>query len=106
MNNRIRTKIFDIGNILIPVTLAFGVGAVFCLMIGYNPWTVFGVIIRGGFGSKAGWMQTLGFSCPIITVSYTHLDVYKRQAQQNAGVSLDWLEEVKAYEAEILKVRS
>ncbi|MBU9738249.1 L-rhamnose isomerase [Diplocloster agilis] len=27
-------------------------------------------------------------------------------AQQNAGVSLDWLEEVKAYEAEILKVRS
>ncbi|MCU6735779.1 ABC transporter permease [Diplocloster agilis] len=69
MNNRIRTKIFDIGNILIPVTLAFGVGAVFCLMIGYNPWTVFGVIIRGGFGSKAGWMQTLGFSCPIIMTS-------------------------------------
>ena len=27
-------------------------------------------------------------------------------AQQNAGVSLDWLEEVKAYESEILKVRS
>ena len=27
-------------------------------------------------------------------------------AQQNAGVSLNWLEEVKAYEAEILKVRS
>lgn len=53
-------------NIVIPLLFAFGVGAIFALIIGYNPLKVYGMIIKAAFGTGGGWMQTLGFACPII----------------------------------------
>lgn len=61
-----REKIANIINKIIPLLCAFAVGAVFCLIIGYNPFEIYGLIIKGGFGSFGGWMYTLGFACPII----------------------------------------
>lgn len=53
-------------NTLLPLFFAFLVGAVFALIIGYNPLEVYGVILRGAFSTPGGWMQSLGFACPII----------------------------------------
>lgn len=61
-----RQSICNVLNRLIPLFLAFFVGAVFALIIGYNPFEVYGLIIKGGFGSLSNWMMTLGFACPII----------------------------------------
>ena len=61
-----RQKICNVMNRLIPLFLAFFVGAIFAVIIGYNPFEVYGLIIKGGFGSFSNWMMTLGFACPII----------------------------------------
>ena len=53
-------------NTIIPLLFAFLVGAVFALIIGYNPLEVYGVILKGAFSTAGGWMQSLGFACPII----------------------------------------
>lgn len=61
-----KQSICNVMNRLIPLFLAFMVGAAFALIIGHNPFEVFGLIIQGGFGSVGNWMMTLGFACPII----------------------------------------
>lgn len=53
-------------NGLIPLFFAFLLGGVFTLIIGYNPLMVYGMIVRNGFGSFGGWMQTLGFATPLM----------------------------------------
>lgn len=53
-------------NVLIPLIFAFSVGAIFTLIIGYSPFKVYGLIIKNGFGSFGGWMQTLGFATPLM----------------------------------------
>lgn len=52
-------------NILVPLLLALLVGACFIMIAGYNPLEVYLLIAKTAFTSD-GWMQTLGFSCPII----------------------------------------
>jgi ABC-type uncharacterized transport system permease subunit len=66
MNFETRDKIANIANKIIPLICAFVVGAIFCLIIGYNPVEVYGLVINGGFGSFGNLMFTLGFACPII----------------------------------------
>ena len=61
-----KEKLANIINKMIPLFCAFAVGAIFCLIIGYNPLTIYGLILKGGFGSFGNWMFTLGFACPII----------------------------------------
>ena len=61
-----KQKFSDVMNRLIPLFLAFLVGAIFAMIIGYSPFEVYGLIIKGGFGSLSSWMMTLGFACPII----------------------------------------
>ncbi len=61
-----KERLCNVLNKLIPLFLAFLIGAIFALIIGFNPFEVYGLIIKGGFGSAANWMMTLGFACPII----------------------------------------
>lgn len=53
-------------NVVIPLFLAFLVGAFFALMAGYNPLDVYFQIFAEGFGSLGGIMQSLGFATPLI----------------------------------------
>ena len=53
-------------NIIIPVFLAFLVGAIFALIAGYNPFEVYFKIFAEGFGSLGGFMQSLGFATPLM----------------------------------------
>ncbi len=61
-----RTKFYAVLNVLIPLFFAFLVGAVFALIIGYNPLEVYGLIVSRAFGSLTGIMQTLGFATPLM----------------------------------------
>ncbi len=61
-----KERICNILNKLIPLFLAFLVGAIFALIIGFNPFDVYARIIKGGFFSTNNLMMTLGFACPII----------------------------------------
>lgn len=61
-----KQRICNVLNRLTPLLLAFFVGALFALLIGFNPFEVYGLIIEGGFGNAQNWMMTLGFACPII----------------------------------------
>lgn len=55
-----------IGDIIVPLFLAFGVGAVFSLICGTNPFTLYGYIIKRAFFSLGGILNTLGYATPII----------------------------------------
>lgn len=61
-----RSRIYAVLNVLLPLFFAFLVGAVFTIIIGYNPLVVYTEIIKNAFGSMTGWMQTLGFATPLI----------------------------------------
>ena len=69
MQYKTKEKICNIVNRIIPLILAFLVGAIFCLVIGYNPLTIYAYILKGAFGSLSGVMQSLGYACPIIMTS-------------------------------------
>lgn len=68
--NDFRNKAVAIGikfcDILIPLLLAFGVGAVFSLICGCNPFTLYGYIVKKAFFSMGGFLNTLGYATPII----------------------------------------
>lgn len=68
--NDFRRKAVTIGiricDILIPLLLAFGVGAVFSLICGCNPFTLYGYIVKKAFFSMGGILNTLGYATPII----------------------------------------
>ena len=65
-----RRKAVNIGikfcDIVIPLILAFGVGAIFSLICGCNPFTLYGYIIKRSFLSVGGILNTLGYATPII----------------------------------------
>lgn len=61
------TKILiALGDIAIPLLLACVTGAVFSLICGCNPFTLYGYIIKRAFFSWGGLLNTLGYSTPII----------------------------------------
>lgn len=66
MSNRTSERVCSVLNVIIPLFFAFLVGAIFALIAGYNPITVYGTILAKGFGSIGGIMQSLGFATPLI----------------------------------------
>ena len=63
----------SVGLRILAVVLALIVGGIFIAAIGYNPFEIYATMITGCFRSPMAMQAT-------VTVSYTHLDVYKRQA--------------------------
>lgn len=56
----------QLGNIAIPLIFAFAVGSIFSLICGCNPFTLYGYIIKKGFFSRGGLLNTLGYATPIL----------------------------------------
>lgn len=66
MSDNLKRRSIPVLNAVIPLAFAFALGAIFTMIAGYNPLTVYGLILKTAFTSGGGWMQTLGFACPII----------------------------------------
>ncbi|MCK4546751.1 MAG: ABC transporter permease [Candidatus Eisenbacteria sp.] len=62
----IRRIVRELGQALLPLALALAVGAVIILAIGENPLTVFGLMLRGSFGSLRRLSGTLQEASPMI----------------------------------------
>ena len=54
------------GDVLVPLLFAFGVGSIFSLICGCNPFTLYSYIIKKAFFSVGGLLNTLGYTTPII----------------------------------------
>lgn len=54
------------GDVLVPLLFAFGVGSIFSLICGCNPFTLYSYIIKKSFFSVGGLLNTLGYTTPII----------------------------------------
>lgn len=54
------------GDILIPLLFAFGVGSIFSLICGCDPFVLYGYIIKKAFFSLGGLLNTFGYATPII----------------------------------------
>ena len=54
------------GDVLLPLLCAFGVGSIFSLICGCNPFTLYSYIIKKAFFSLGGILNTLGYTTPII----------------------------------------
>lgn len=63
---RAKSAVISVVNTLIPLIFAFAIGAVFLLIVGYNPLETYAMIFSKALGSVTGIMQTLGFATPII----------------------------------------
>ena len=59
-------RLISIGNIVIPLILAFIVGSIFSILSRCNPFTLYGYIIKRAFFSVGGILNTLGYATPII----------------------------------------
>ena len=59
-------RLLSIGNIVIPLILAFIVGSIFSILSRCNPFTLYGYIIKRAFFSVGGILNTLGYATPII----------------------------------------
>lgn len=56
----------SLGDIIIPLVLAFSVGSIFSLICSCNPFTLYSFIIKKAFLSTGGLLNTLGYATPII----------------------------------------
>ena len=63
MSDNLKRRSIPVLNAVIPLAFAFALGAIFTMIAGYNPLTVYGLILKTAFTSGGGWMQTLGFAC-------------------------------------------
>lgn len=66
MSTNINRRVRLVLNVVIPLLFAFVVGAIFALVAGYNPVTVYTTIFQSGLGSVGGIMQSLGFATPLM----------------------------------------
>ena len=63
---RATNVVSGLGDIVLPLCLAFCVGSVFSLICGCNPFALYGYIIKKAFFSIGGVLNTLGYATPII----------------------------------------
>ena len=61
-----RKRICGVIDVIIPLVLAFGVGSIFSLICDCNPFKLYGYICKKAFGSLGGWLNTLGYTTPIL----------------------------------------
>ncbi len=83
MSDNLKRRSIPVLNAVIPLPFAFALGGLFTMMAGYNPLTVYGLIRKTAFASGGGWMQTLGFACPIILTGIATAFAF----QSDAGIS-------------------
>lgn len=71
--------------ILITLVLALGIGAIFILAIGENPIEAYGALVKGAFGTKLGFGNTLANFTPLLLTS-TAFAVAAAAGAFNVGV--------------------
>lgn len=63
---KIRFLTFRILDVVVPLLIAFAVGGIFSIISGCSPIVLYSYIGVKAFGSVGGWLNTLGYSTPII----------------------------------------
>lgn len=66
MSNRASKRILGILNCLIPLILAFSVGAIVILFVKENPLEVYGILIKQSLLKSSGFANTLHYASPLI----------------------------------------
>ena len=61
-----RTLIHNALNALLPIILAFFIGAIIMILVGSNPFEVYGILIRKSLLDKDGILKTLHIASPLI----------------------------------------
>ena len=66
-------------DVLTILLLTLVISALLIVACGASPVEAAGLFVKGIFGTKSSFAEIFVKACPLIPVSYTHLDVYKRQ---------------------------
>ena len=88
-------KTAEIGKSLAAIGLALVIGALFILLAGESPIRAYTSLIQGALGTPQSIANTISKSIPLAftglaAVSYTHLDVYKRQPILTGKRAVHW----------------
>lgn len=75
----------SLGDVLLPLLFALVVGSIFAVICGTNPLTLYSYIVQKAFFSRGGFLNTLGYTTPIIiTAMATALSI--RANMYNMGI--------------------
>ena len=59
------------GNSLLAILLAFAIGGIMVVFSGENPFSAYGVLLKGAFGSGSAWINTIRYAIPIVLLAFS-----------------------------------
>ena len=59
------------GNSLLAILLAFAICGIMVVFSGENPFSAYGVLLKGAFGSGSAWINTIRYAIPIVLLAFS-----------------------------------